>query len=151
MNAVTIPTNPGRQTVEYAISTSTATPTAGWQTGTTFIGTFSEGSVYYVYARSAENANYVAGETQVSLPITIVTTGINDLQQVNTMQAWVQNHTLNVRGLTTGKMWRVYTILGGLIYQGIALGDAETVHTISLPGRGVYIVVSGNNAVKISD
>jgi hypothetical protein len=150
VNTVTIPTNPGSQTVEYAISTTTTTPSAGWQAERTF-NDLTAGTTYYVYARTAANTNYNAGTAQISLPITIVATGINDLQQVNTLQAWVQNHTLNVRGLKSGKMWRVYTILGGVIYQGIASGDAETVHTILLPNRGVYIVVSGNNAIKISD
>ena len=155
VSAVTIPVNPGKQTVEYAISTSNTLydwelNTLAWQFETTFTGAFPDG-IYYVYARSAENKNYAAGEAQVSLPITIVNTGINDLQQVNTLQAWVQNNTLHVRGLTTGKMWRVYTISGNVIYQNIASGDAETVHNISLPGRGVYVVVSGNNAIKVSN
>ncbi|MCL2480776.1 MAG: hypothetical protein FWF38_03590 [Spirochaetaceae bacterium] len=69
INAVTIPTNPGGQAVEYAISeTSGATPISGWQTGLTFSGLKSN-TTYYVYARSAANTNYNAGAALVSLGI----------------------------------------------------------------------------------
>jgi hypothetical protein len=71
VNAVTIPSNSGSQTVEYAISTSTATPTSGWQAQTAF-GGLATGTTYYVFARSAANANYDAGTAQRSNAITTV-------------------------------------------------------------------------------
>ncbi|MCL2808029.1 MAG: Ig-like domain-containing protein, partial [Coriobacteriia bacterium] len=58
------------QTVQYAISTSgTVTPVSGWQNGTTFSNLLA--GTYYVYARSAENANYYAGPVRVSGAITV--------------------------------------------------------------------------------
>ncbi|MCL2442203.1 MAG: fibronectin type III domain-containing protein [Treponema sp.] len=69
VNPVTIPTNFGNQTVQYVISTSTTVPTTGWQFGTTFNGCVPN-TMYYVYARSAANANYNAGAAQRSLGIT---------------------------------------------------------------------------------
>jgi hypothetical protein len=70
VNTVTIPSNPGGQTVQYAISTAnnTAAETLTWQGGTTFSG-LSSGTNYYVYARSAQNANYNAGTASVSAAI----------------------------------------------------------------------------------
>jgi hypothetical protein len=68
VNAVTVPTNPGSQTVEYAISTTTTTPTTGWQAGTTF-GSLTAATTYYVHARTVANTNYNAGTTRVSAAI----------------------------------------------------------------------------------
>ena len=87
VNIVTIPTNPGSQTVEYAISTSTTTPTSGWQSSRTF-NSLSANTTYYVYARSAANTNYNAGVAQRSAGITtapipaiaITSTGLTNLQ-----------------------------------------------------------------------
>ena len=52
--------NPGDQTVEYAISTSTTTPITGWQNQTTFTG-LSDDTVYFLFARSAANSNWNEG------------------------------------------------------------------------------------------
>jgi len=62
--------NPGGQTVEYAISTSTSTPAASaWQSGTTFTG-LSSRTTYYVFARTMRNDSNNAGAVQRSLPMT---------------------------------------------------------------------------------
>ena len=73
VNAVTIPTNPGSQSVEYACSTSNSpVPTTGWQASRTF-SVLTANTVYYVFARAAENSNYNAGTAQVSTAITTAT------------------------------------------------------------------------------
>ena len=89
VNPVTIPTNPGYQSVEYVItkSTSTTPPTDGWQSGTTFEG-LEANTTYYVFARSAANDNYNAGTAQrsvgirtVNIPsITITSGGLTNLR-----------------------------------------------------------------------
>ncbi|MDR0796189.1 MAG: DUF6383 domain-containing protein, partial [Tannerella sp.] len=61
------------------------------------------------------------------------------------LKAWVQNGTLHVSGLTEGKPWQVYNLYGQMIYTGIATGDKAE---IALPGRGIYIIQSGNQTVK---
>jgi len=66
--------------------------------------------------------------------------------QLKGLEAWVQNGTLHVGGLTAGKPWSVYTISGALVYQKIAMISEETVN---LSVRGVYIVKSGNQAIKV--
>jgi|GEM_PF-7122480 len=66
VNALMIPVNPSSQVVQYAINTdSGTTPSSGWQTTLTFTD-LTERTVYYVHARSAENANRFAGAVQVS-------------------------------------------------------------------------------------
>jgi hypothetical protein len=74
VNAVTIPTNPGNQNVEYAISTSTAVPAVGWQAETIFTG-LTPNTMYYVFARSAANVTHNAGEALMSTAITTAESG----------------------------------------------------------------------------
>ena len=129
----------------------TPTPAAlnalDWQSGTTFTGAFSENIDYYVYARSARNTNYNSGIAQVSSVIKVDdVTGIEQLTIDNgQLKAYVQDGILYVSGLTIGQSWRVYNLIGTLIYQGIANGDV----TLSLPARGVYIVTDGKATVKV--
>jgi uncharacterized protein (TIGR02145 family) len=62
------------QAVEYAISESQTVPSSAgyWQSERTFKG-LNLGTTYYVFARSAENANYSADTAQMSDPITTLT------------------------------------------------------------------------------
>jgi hypothetical protein len=68
VNVVTIPNNPGGQSVQYAISTSTTTPTSGWQDGRTF-SPLPANTQHFVFARSAANANANVGTAQRSAGI----------------------------------------------------------------------------------
>ena len=62
-------TNPGGQTLEYAIDTNSgAEPVSGWQPGLAFNG-LDPNTTYYVWARSAENTNYYAGTAVASAGI----------------------------------------------------------------------------------
>ena len=60
------------------------------------------------------------------------------------LKGWTQNGVLYVKGLTPGKPWSVYNLYGQLIYAG-----TETQCIASLPGRGVYIIQSGNSTIKV--
>jgi uncharacterized repeat protein (TIGR02543 family) len=67
INAVTAPNG---QNVEYNISTlNDGTDLGIWQTDTTFTGLL-EGTIYYVYARSIENNDFLNGDANISAPIT---------------------------------------------------------------------------------
>jgi hypothetical protein len=156
VNAVTIPVNPGSQTVEYAIATSPnltgdALAMLKWQSGTTFTGPFEEGVTYYVYARSAENEYYSAGTAQVSYVISITSTGIFDTMQasVSELSAWMKDGTLFVSGLTPGKPWRIYNLAGSLLHQAIAVDDVATLSAMYLRNRGVHIVQSEGKSIKV--
>jgi len=151
-NGVTIPINPGDQTVEYAISASGNLTDADlnalvWQSGTTFSGDYPEGAVYYIYARSAENAIYTAGKAQVSTSFSIGSTGIKTVQTATLLKAYVQNDRLYVTGLSVGKPWTVYTPTGSRIYQNTAL-DAKA--DIPMKVKGVYIIQSDNRSLKVA-
>lgn len=61
--AVTIPSNPGGQSVEYALAEDGQTPADGWQPGPAFTGLLPD-TLYYIFARSAENGDYHAGTAQ---------------------------------------------------------------------------------------
>ena len=73
-------------------------------------------------------------------------TGNDDIPQVKSLIAWTQNSQLFVNGLLIGQSWCVYNMEGALVYQGIA-SDNKAV--ISLPDRGLYIVLSGDRMIKI--
>ena len=66
VNAVTAPSN--GQTVEYAISTDSTPPASGWQATLVFDG-LNENTGYYIFARSAANANYTAGTPSSALEV----------------------------------------------------------------------------------
>ena len=163
VNILTIPDNPGNQTVEYAISTNGAlldapTPASldglSWQSGTIFTGVFSENTNYYVYARSATNTYYSTGPAQVSAAIKVGDfTGLVETGRApSQLAAWINDGVLYVSGLTPGKPWGIYNILGTLIYQGIATDVVETGRAPSLRiGRGIYIILSEGETVKIKN
>jgi len=57
------------QTVQYAISSSSAVPEDDWQTGLSFSGLVS-GTGYYIFAQAVGNSNYNDGPVQTSAVIT---------------------------------------------------------------------------------
>jgi len=67
INAVSAPSN--GQLVEYACNTTNAPLSSGWQTDLTFMG-LSANTTYYIFARAAENANYLAGTASTPLQTT---------------------------------------------------------------------------------
>jgi hypothetical protein len=69
----------------------------------------------------------------------------NDVITGTPLKVWTINGMLHVSGLTEGSVWNVYNLYGQLIYTGIAAGDKAE---IALPGRGIYIIQSGNQTIK---
>jgi hypothetical protein len=68
VGAVTLQSATG-QSIEYAISTANnGTGMGAWQSGTIF-SALAQGTYYYVYARSVDNANYTAGAYSMSAAI----------------------------------------------------------------------------------
>jgi hypothetical protein len=74
-----------------------------------------------------------------------LSTGI-DAVEATGLKGYAVDGTLHVSGLTVGKVWRVYNLLGISVYQGIASdGKAEVV----LPRRGVYLIVDDKASIKV--
>ena len=76
------------------------------------------------------------------------------------LKAWTHGGVLYITGLTSGVPWYVYNLSGMLIYQNkenalyrVFSYRRDSVEegsvSIPLPARGIYIVKSGNSAVKI--
>jgi hypothetical protein len=65
------------------------------------------------------------------------------------LRVWITSHNLHIEGLTIGKKYHIYNILGMLVYQGIAKSDLETVNMQALPQQRTYIIRSENKSVKI--
>jgi uncharacterized protein YjdB len=65
----------------------------------------------------------------------------------SSLKAWTQGETLHVKGLQAGQPWSLYSISGAMIYHGVAL-DSEA--AVILPARGVYIIRSGDNTIKVA-
>jgi hypothetical protein len=80
-------------------------------------------------------------------------TNIRDLMDVchTPLRAWVADGILHIGGLTGGETYRIYTISGTLVYQGIATSNDVVVrarHASPLP-NGTYIIQSENKSTKI--
>jgi hypothetical protein len=71
---------------------------------------------------------------------------IDEIQHHNPLKAWIRNGLLHVSGLVAGEILSIYTATGALVCQKIATSDEANV---SLPAAGIYIVHSGNSAVKV--
>ena len=91
----------------------------------------------------------VSGEnlpaTSLEITHTVTVTG-NENLQANVLKAWTQNGMLHVSGLTVGQTWSIYGISGMLVHRSTA-GSGEA--KIALPDRGVYVVMSGSNIMKV--
>ncbi|MDR2809229.1 MAG: hypothetical protein LBB84_01560 [Tannerellaceae bacterium] len=87
------------------------------------------------------------GLANVSAEITYTATA-TDLENIANRQlrGWTSDATLYVTGLTPGQPWGVYALTGATIYFGTA---TDSKADILLPARGMYIVKSGNKAIKV--
>ncbi|MCL2041591.1 MAG: T9SS type A sorting domain-containing protein, partial [Bacteroidales bacterium] len=81
-----------------------------------------------------------------SITVKAIPEEIPEISKPNPLKAYTQNRILYVSGLTVGETWRVYDILGKLVYQGVAAD--ETANT-ALPVSGVYIIRSGGRTGKV--
>ena len=80
----------------------------------------------------------------------------NETIRTTTLQAYAQDGTLYISGLTAGQTVRVYTITGTLIYASPSPSGGEQFSlfggvrgSFPLPGHGVYIVTDGKDVVKV--
>jgi uncharacterized repeat protein (TIGR02543 family) len=97
------------------------------------------------------DATYTLANLTASVDVTVEfesgsVTGNGELQTVNPLKVWINNGILHVSGFAEGKMWKLYSVSGALVKQGIANSDTVT---IPLEASGVYIIQSEGNTLKI--
>jgi uncharacterized protein (TIGR02145 family) len=141
INAVTIPSNPGSQTVQYAISTSASVPASGWQTGTAF-SDLDPAATYYIFARSAENANYSAGAAQVSNGVSTLLTGMAVKTQPSKL-AYTQGDALNLAGLVVTLSYNDGT------GHDVAFANFEAYGMMTIPNNGQALTHSLHNGESV--
>jgi hypothetical protein len=73
------------------------------------------------------------------------TTAIDEIAQG--LKAYAQDGVLHISGLSEGQPFSIYNITGTLIYSSVANADKIE---ILLPGRGMYIIRSGDYVIKVS-
>jgi hypothetical protein len=140
--SVTPPAN--GQKVEYAISTNLTVNS--WQEGLIFSGLTSN-QQYLIFARSKENDDFFAGTT--SAPLIVITATENSIrteENETPLTVWLENGVLHIKGLTIGQPYRIFSISGTLVHQGIATADVETWNVLK---HGTYIIQSEDKSVKI--
>ncbi len=146
---VTLSKNTG-QDIEYAIDTN-ADAIANkltWQSDTAFTGLVI-GTPYYVYARSVADENCSAGKAERSAKIQVYPATVEEqLNEASSIQAWVRDDVLYIKGLTTGTSFRIYSISGALIHEGIVTDDPTQLSCSILGKRGMYILRVGDRSLK---
>ena len=98
------------------------------------------------YTVMVSNPAIPSGSVKQNFTVTQSTVGISDVLQEKTLQAWIQNGMLHVRGLTVGKTCRVYNALGLLVYQSSAYSEEVAIPLLT---RGMYLFQFGNKMVKV--
>jgi len=131
INAVTAPSN--GQTVEYAKNTANTIPSLGWQDSTTFNG-LTEGTTYYIFARSKENANYTVGTSSVSLQVS------NDLVIIE----WAQ--TSNTGSSASSFKAMATDSFGNVYAAGVLYGTNKITYGPDVFVQGTY---SGSNVLLV--
>ena len=132
--------------------TLTVTPNDGYQLASITVYDYNDSTIVVPLTRAGNTYTFTMPAHHIRITAVFKSTSVSvDEVSAGGLKAYVQNDVLYVRGLTPGTTYRVYNVLGVLIYQGVAAGDAETRHAISLPHRGVYVVTDGNNVVKIAN
>jgi hypothetical protein len=101
---------------------------------------------HFEFRVSPTNVPNSAYNTGVITATAFDPTANETLRSDTKLTAWAQNGILHINGLTVGELWSIYNLSGVLIYRNLAT-DHEA--TIRLPDRGIYIIKSGNQTMKI--
>jgi endo-1,4-beta-D-glucanase Y len=144
-------TNPGSQTIEYAISTSETLPTSGWQDGKTF-DNLTPNTDYYIFARAKENANYNAGPAKTSAKITTdkATITVNIVKSGNTGS---DNVTVSPASGTDGTSVTLsYTLSKTEARNRLTFsGTTAAIDEVSSAGTGTVVTGTKTYVIKEAD
>ncbi|MCL2417117.1 MAG: InlB B-repeat-containing protein [Bacteroidales bacterium] len=135
--------NVTNQTVDHGETVER--PTDPTRTGFTFEGwyTSTDYTTAWVFATSL-----VTSDTTLFARWTADATSIMGTHGDTPLQVWVTNGILHIEGLTIGTPYRIYTLAGIPVHQGISTTDIVRVEN-RRTARGVYIIRSENHSVKI--
>jgi len=144
LTGTVVPDNASCQTIKWSIGNAGGT-------GATISGgntlNITKAGTVIVRATIAGGAGIGIEYTQdFSITVEAIPEEISEILQPNPLKAYTQNRILYVSGLTVGDTWRVYDILGKLVYQGVA---ADETASTALPVSGVYIIRSGGKTGKV--
>jgi len=109
-------------------------------------GTPTSAGTFNFKVQAANNAG--VGDKAFSIVISPATvTGSEEHTLANSLKAWAHNGLIHITGLTVGKTLSIYAASGALVYQSVASADEAD---IPLKDQGVYIILHGNQTLKVS-
>ena len=85
-------------------------------------------------------------ESSFNLSFEVKSASGDKIPQTNLVKVYVRNGLLYVNGLTAGETLSIYNLMGALVHQSVAT-SSEMI--ITLKNRGMYIVQTKNNNIKI--
>jgi hypothetical protein len=130
--------------------TLTITPEEGYELESIYVYHYYGSTILIPLTGTGLTRSFVmpANHITVIAVFKLTKTNMEEVANAAGLKAYVENSVLYVSGLAAGTTWRVYNVLGTLIYQGVAT-DNET--PLRLPNRGIYIVTDGKNVVKVTN
>jgi hypothetical protein len=144
-----VTTNPPYISEAGKTVTLTITPDEGYELESITVTDMNNAGIVIPLSGTGLTRTFVMPSHHVAIVAIFKSTGANNGEEIQSgLKAYAQNSTLNVSGLSEGSTLYVYNILGTLVYQGVANSDKAE---IALPGRGVYVIVSGNNVIKTAN
>jgi hypothetical protein len=110
----------------------------------------------YYYVVVTNTNNNATGTKTATTTSNVATTVVNPASSIAdaetddglSLQAWVSNGIIHIKGLIIGENYSIYNISGQLIFQGIATADMVRVENCC-PKNGAYIIRQDNQSVKI--
>ena len=150
--AVTVTTNTDNPYLSIAgqLITLIINPDPGYELETIYVHQYDNPNVIVPLSGEGNIRTFVMPAFHITVVVVfrpIKRTGIDDIQQVNSLKAYVQDGLLYVSGGVEGSTLRVFNANGTLIKASPNPSEGGEFHT--LPGRGVYIVTDGNQIVKV--
>jgi hypothetical protein len=131
--------------------TITVTPDDGYELESLTVYDYDNGAVTVPLTCTDGVCTFTMPAHSVRIVAVFKPAGDVAVEDLNALNSFTREGTLYISGLPEGAPYRVYNIIGTLICQGIAPASAETLYATSLPGRGVYVVVSGESVIKVAN
>jgi len=132
--------------IEYAYNTANTPPGSGWQTSPVFSG-LNHGTLYYIFARSQESANYSAGTAAHVTATTFAGITINFTDQTTVQLSGNIEFTLGGSNVTvtlatsfdSGTVWRVNDVIRSGNNSSLTLTAAYFNHTHVGSNNTLYV------------